>query len=148
MQEQDNNAVNELSRRGLLMGTAAGGLLIAGSGAMLAPSANAATAKIKRGGVLRVGVGSGSTTETQDAHLGGFTADTARQYQLYDRLVTRDSNFKLVNELADSFTPNKTGNVWTVRVKKGLQRQSVLAPCQVLMQQSLRKLMPTQFQLH
>lgn len=121
MQEQDNNAVNELSRRGLLMGTAAGGLLIAGSGAMLAPSANAATARIKRGGVLRVGVGSGSTTETQDAHLGGFTADTARQYQLYDRLVTRDSKFKLVNELADSFTPNKTGNVWTVRVKKGVK---------------------------
>ena len=121
MQEQDNNAVNELSRRGLLMGTAAGGLLIAGSGAMLAPSANAATARIKRGGVLRVGVGSGSTTETQDAHLGGFTADTARQYQLYDRLVTRDSKFKLVNELADSFTPNKAGNVWTVRVKKGVK---------------------------
>jgi len=88
---------------------------------MLAPSANAATAKIKKGGVLRIGVGSGSTKETQDAHLGGFTADTARQYQLYDRLVTRDSNFKLVLELADTFTPNKTGNVWTIRVKKGVK---------------------------
>lgn len=121
MQDQNNNGVNELSRRGLLMGVAAGGLLVAGGGAMLAPSANAATAKIKKGGVLRVGVGSGSTTETQDAHLGGFTADTARQYQLYDRLVTRDSNFKLVNDLADSFTSNKTGNIWTVRVKKGVK---------------------------
>jgi peptide/nickel transport system substrate-binding protein len=121
MQEQDNNAVNELSRRGLLMGTAAGGLLIAGNGAMLAPSANAATARIKRGGVLRVAVNSGGPNETQDAHRGGFTADTARQYQLYDRLVNRDSKFQLVNELADSFTPNKTGNVWTVRVKKGVK---------------------------
>jgi len=121
MQEQDNNGIGELSRRGVLMGAATGGLLIAGSGAVLAPSANAATARLKRGGVLKIGVGSGSTKETQDAHLGGFTADTARQYQLYDRLVTRDSNFKLVNELAESFTPNKTGNIWTVRVKKGIK---------------------------
>jgi hypothetical protein len=102
MQEQDNTFSADLSRRGVLMGAATGGLLIAGGGAMLAPSANAAKAKLKRGGVLRIGVGSGSTTETQDAHLGGFTADTARQYQLYDRLVTRDSNFKLVLELADT----------------------------------------------
>ena len=121
MQEQDNTFSADLSRRGVLMGAATGGLLIAGGGAMLAPSANAAKAKLKRGGVLRIGVGSGSTTETQDAHLGGFTADTARQYQLYDRLVTRDSNFKLVLELADTFTPNKTGDVWTIRVKKGVK---------------------------
>jgi peptide/nickel transport system substrate-binding protein len=121
MQEQDNNAVNDLSRRGLLMGTAAGGLLIAGSGAMLAPSANAATVKLKKGGVLRVAVGEGGANDTQDAHLGGFTGDTARAYQLYDRLVVRDSKFKIVNELADSFTPNKTGKIWTVRVKKGVK---------------------------
>jgi peptide/nickel transport system substrate-binding protein len=121
MQEQDNNAVSQLSRRGLLIGTATAGLIVASGGAMLAPSANAVAAKIKKGGVLRVGVGSGSTKETQDAHLGGFTADTSRQYQLYDRLVTRDSKFKLVNELADGFTPNKSGNIWTVRVKKGIK---------------------------
>jgi len=121
MQEQDNTFSADLSRRGVLMGAAAGGLVIAGGGAMLAPSANAATAKIKKGGVLRIGVSGGGPTETQDAHLGGFTADTARQYQLYDRLVTRDSNFKLVLELADTFTPNKTGNIWTIRVKKGVK---------------------------
>ena len=40
---------------------------------------------------------------------------------MYDRLVTRDSNFKLVLELADTFTPNKTGNIWTIRVKKGVK---------------------------
>lgn len=120
MQEQDNNGIGDLSRRGVLMGAATGGLLIAGSGAMLAPSANAATAKLKKGGVLRIGV-NGGPAETQDAHLGGFTADTARQYQLYDRLVVRDSNFKLVNELAESFTANKTGNVWTVKLKKGVK---------------------------
>jgi len=121
MQEQDNSGIGDLSRRGVLMGAATGGLLIAGSGAMLAPSANAATARLKRGGVLRIGLGSGSTKETQDAHLGGFTADTARQYQLYDRLVVRDSKFGLVNELAESFTPNKVGDVWTIRVKKGIK---------------------------
>jgi peptide/nickel transport system substrate-binding protein len=121
MQEQDNTFSADLSRRGVLMGAAAGGLVIAGGGAMLAPSANAAKAKIKKGGVLRIGVSGGGPTETQDAHLGGFTADTARQYQLYDRLVTRDSNFKLVLELADTFTPNKTGNIWTIRVKKGVK---------------------------
>jgi peptide/nickel transport system substrate-binding protein len=121
MQEQENTFSADLSRRGVLMGAAAGGLVIAGGGAMLAPSANAATAKLKKGGVLRIGVSGGGPTETQDAHLGGFTADTARQYQLYDRLVTRDSNFKLVLELADSFTPNKTGNIWTIRVKKGVK---------------------------
>ena len=120
MQEQDNNGIGDLSRRGVLMGAATGGLLIAVSGAMLAPSANAATAKLKKGGVLRIGV-NGGPAETQDAHLGGFTADTARQYQLYDRLVVRDSNFKLVNELAESFTANKTGNVWTVKLKKGVK---------------------------
>ena len=44
MQEQDNTFSADLSRRGVLMGAAAGGLVIAGGGAMLAPSANAATA--------------------------------------------------------------------------------------------------------
>ena len=121
MQEQDNNGIGDLSRRGVLMGAATGGLLIAGSGAMLAPSANAATAKLTRGGVLRVAVGEGGTNDTQDAHLGGYTGDTARAYQLYDRLVTRDSKFKLVNELAESFTSNKAGTVWTIRVKKGIK---------------------------
>lgn len=121
MQEENGTFAADLSRRGVLMGATASGLLIAGGGAMLAPSANAATAKIKKGGVLRIGVGSGSTSETQDAHLGGFTADTARQYQLYDRLNTRDSKFKLVNELAESFTPNKVGDVWTVKLRKGIK---------------------------
>jgi len=37
MQEQDNSGIGDLSRRGVLMGAATGGLLIAGSGAMLAP---------------------------------------------------------------------------------------------------------------
>ena len=120
MEHEDNIFAAELSRRGVLTGAAAGGLIIAGGGAMLAPtSANAAA--IRPGGVLRIGVGSGSTKETQDAHLGGFTADTARQYQLYDRLVTRDSKFKLVNELASSFTSNKTGDVWTVKLQKGIK---------------------------
>jgi len=41
MQEQDNTFSADLSRRGVLMGAAAGGLVIAGGGAMLAPSANA-----------------------------------------------------------------------------------------------------------
>lgn len=120
MEEENNIFSAELSRRGVLKGAAAGGLILGAGGAMLSQS-SASAATIKKGGVLRIGVGSGSTKETQDAHLGGFTADTARQYQLYDRLVTRDSNFKLVNELAESFTPNKVGDVWTVKLKSGVK---------------------------
>jgi hypothetical protein len=54
MQEENNNFAGELSRRGVLMGATASGLLIAGGGAVLAPSADAATKKIKKGGVLRI----------------------------------------------------------------------------------------------
>lgn len=119
MEHEDNIFSAELSRRGVLTGAAAGGLIVAGGGAVLAPtSANAA---IKRGGVLRIGVSGGGPKETQDAHLGGFTADTARAYQLYDRLVTRDAKFKLVNELATSFTSNKAGDIWTVKLRKGVK---------------------------
>ena len=116
-----------LSRRTVLRATLIGGVAL-GFGGTLASCASTATpaaaraggGTLKKGGTLRIGVAGGGAKDTLDAHQGGFSPDTARAMQLYDRLMTFTPSFVLTTDLAESFEPNATADEWTLKLRKGV----------------------------
>jgi peptide/nickel transport system substrate-binding protein len=139
----NNGAFSDIliSRRAMLRGSLAGGLALGvgavagctssspaasgtGSGSGSAPvSASAsAPAKIKRGGTIRVGTTGGGSQDTLDAHAGTTgDPDIARYFQLYEPLTLRDENFVLQNVLAESVEAGSSADVWTIRLRPGLE---------------------------
>ena len=116
-----------LTRRSVLKAAASGAMLATG-GSMLAACGGSASStsstevagQIKRGGVLRVGVAGGGSTDTVDALNWISNADGARVFQLYNSLVEFDSNAQPRLSLAEELTPNSTGTEWTLRLRKGI----------------------------
>jgi len=115
-----------VSREELLKRAAVAGLALAGSGG-LAQAARAGVASVmasapKRGGTFRVGVAGGSTNDIIDGQDIVTNPDQARLMAGFETLVTFDKNFKLVYDgLAEELSPNKTGNIWTIRVRQGIE---------------------------
>ena len=81
----------------------------------------AQAAPVKTGGTLRVGIGGGGPTDSFDAALINGPSATTRGQVFYETLVWLDGTFQLHNWLCDQCVPNKAGNVWTVRLKQGLE---------------------------
>ncbi len=73
-----------------------------------------------RGGRLRAGVVGGGNAETLDAHGAVSKSDIARVKNLYDRLTDTSPDGSTTMMLAESFEPNQTGDVWTLRLKEGV----------------------------
>ena len=122
--------MTDLTRRELVRAGATGAVLL-GSGGLLgslgSDAARAAltrdlTAGAKRGGTLRVGIAGGSPTDDFDmAHINGPSA-TVRAQAFYETVTFLDGQFRLHNDfLADEFKPNATADVWTVRLKQGVE---------------------------
>jgi len=122
--------MTDLTRRELVRAGATGAVLL-GSGGLLgslgSDAARAAltrdlTAGAKRGGTLRVGIAGGSPTDDFDmAHINGPSA-TVRAQAFYETVTFLDGQFRLHNDfLADEFKPNATADVWTVRLKPGVE---------------------------
>jgi peptide/nickel transport system substrate-binding protein len=90
-----------------------------GSGSSTASSSLPASAGSPvKGGNLRLGVTGGSTADTLLGYTGLSTPDIFRAQQLYDTLLMRDHEFKIVNALAEEVSPtDKKGQVWTIRVR-------------------------------
>jgi peptide/nickel transport system substrate-binding protein len=114
------------SRRQLLKGAAATvGLMAAGTGlaacggSNTSPSASASSVP-KRGGVLRVGVTDGGSTDNIDAGMFVTNVDGLRLYQLYNSLYAFDKNARPQLSLAEEATPNADATEWTVRLRKGV----------------------------
>jgi peptide/nickel transport system substrate-binding protein len=80
-------------------------------------SSKAPTGKPKPGGVLRVGIGGGSSSENFDAALVNGPAATTRDQVFYENLIWMDGTFGLENALCEEITPNKTHDQWTVKLK-------------------------------
>lgn len=100
---------------------AAGFLSACGGGSTTTTSGGSTAGKPRPGGNLRVGLTGAGPTETIDAMKATSNIDQARLYNLYARLVARDPNTKLVNQLAESFEPNADATVWTVRLIDGAE---------------------------
>jgi peptide/nickel transport system substrate-binding protein len=115
-----------LSRADLFRRAAAGGLVVAGSG-VLGDSALAGldaldAATPKRGGTFRIGVSGGSTKDFIDGQNIVTRPDQARIVTGWETLVVFDSKFRLrFDGLAESIEHNKRGDVWTIRVRKGIE---------------------------
>ena len=108
-----------LTRQQLLL-AGAGGAALLGAGSFLAPQI-ASAARAKTGGTLRVGIGGGGPTDSFDAALINGPSATTRGQVFYETLVWLDGTFKLHNWLCDRCEPNKAANIWTVRLKDGLE---------------------------
>jgi peptide/nickel transport system substrate-binding protein len=115
-----------LTRAELLRRAAAGGAVILGSSAFsesaLAGIDALDAATPKRGGTFRLGVSGGSSKDFIDGQNIVTRPDQARIVTGWETLVGFDSKFKLAfNGLAEELSPNKRGNVWTIRVRPGIE---------------------------
>jgi peptide/nickel transport system substrate-binding protein len=122
----DNGSQGHLTRADLLRRAAAGGAVILGSGA-LGESAMAGIKAVdaatpKRGGTFRIGVSGGSAKDFIDGQNIVTRPDQARIVTGWETLVGFDSKFKLAfNGLAESIEHNTKGDVWTIRVRSGIE---------------------------
>lgn len=114
-----------ISRRGLLAAGAGGALVLAGCGSSSssgsATAQNAPTAAPKKGGVLRVGISGGTSSDNYDAALVNGPSATTRMQVFYENLVWMDGNMQTHNSLAEEVTPNSKADVWTVQLRKGVE---------------------------
>ncbi len=106
-----------MTRRGLLkIGT---GSVVLGGLARYAPSVLAAPAR-----TLRVASGeSDGPSGTMDPAFSASDPDAARISAVYERLVVLDDGFAPRPELATSWESNSTADVWTFKLRRGVEFQ-------------------------
>lgn len=102
-----------LTRRSMLTTASAGGLVAASP--VWAQSAP------KRGGRLLVGIAGGGAKDKLDAHTPTSGPDIARVFALYEPLAMRNVKYEFEMVLAESITSNPAADVWTVRLKPGIE---------------------------
>jgi peptide/nickel transport system substrate-binding protein len=120
---EDPSAVEGLTRRELLKRAGAGAVVL-GTYGKLAASAKALTTSkaIKRGGRLRVAFVGGGPTETLDPNRGSAIIEIGMATVMYEKLFDRRNPKGVVEPvLAESMEPNKNGDVWTLRLKPGIE---------------------------
>lgn len=109
----------QLSRRTLIK---AGALVAIGSEPWLWAEAKAA--EPRRGGVLRLGLGSGNSTDSYDptTFIGGFMQ--AFSFARYNCLTEIAPDGSLRPELAESWEPSADARTWTFNIRKGVEFQN------------------------
>ena len=111
-----------LTRDELLRRAAAGGLVIVAGGGLASAADAAVRAAPKRGGTFRLGVAGGSAKDFIDGQYIITEPDIARLLTGWETLVVFDSQFRLkFDGLAEEITPNKKADVWTIRVRPGIE---------------------------
>jgi peptide/nickel transport system substrate-binding protein len=118
-----------LSRRELLWkGGAVGGALVLGAPLLSAcdsggESSTTATAgeTPKRGGVLRLGISGGGSTDTLDPLAATTNMDYQRAAALFDYAYWPNDDFVIQPQLVQEATPNSDGSVWTIRLRDGIE---------------------------
>jgi peptide/nickel transport system substrate-binding protein len=115
-------AANKISRRDFLAGAAAVGALGA-AGTMGAPNAWAATPK--KGGHMRVGLGTGSTSDVLDPATFDTTFNQVLGYgTLRSSLTEVAPDGQVSPELAESWEASPDAKVWTFKLRKGVEFHS------------------------
>jgi peptide/nickel transport system substrate-binding protein len=111
--------VPALSRRRLL-GSAAGlatAALLAGCGG---PAGVRDAGPPRRGGVLRVGVTGGGSSDTLDPHSPATNPDIARTLSLYEPLLHWDDAYTLQPAVAESVQAEPGARAWTATIRPGI----------------------------
>lgn len=116
-----------LSRRSLISGFAATGLLFSAGGLAGCSSSNSPTAnqtaggEPKSGGTLTVGITGGTPGDTLDPNSGALNnPQAARCHMLYNALVVLDVNAEIQYDLAESITPNSKATEWVIKLRQGV----------------------------
>lgn len=109
-------STDTLTRRGLLKGATA-----LGAAALILPATfRQARAEPKRGGTIRLGIASGSTTQTLDPGIGDtwytVLVNSARSGYLTE--VAADGS--LIGEVAESWESSPDAKNWTFKLRKGI----------------------------
>lgn len=110
--------LGKLSRREFLQRSAALGAVVAAPGSLVSGMARA---EPKQGGVLRLGMGGGSTTDTLDP---GTITDAVGQnveHQIRNYLIEISPDGELVGELAESWEVKPGAAEWTVKLREGVE---------------------------
>jgi len=104
--------LTDISRRGVLKGAAATGLILGASGLPVRASTP------QPGGKLRVAVGHGSTSDSMDpgTHENGFTAGMVMTYGNYLTEVAADGSVR--GELAEDWEASEDASEWTFKLRK------------------------------
>lgn len=108
-----------MSRRGFLARTAAFGATAALATGLAGGMAHAA--EPKRGGILRMGVGGGESTDTLDPALAANKVTGAANRQWGDELVTMSPDGKVEPRLAESFESNSDATQWSFKIREGVK---------------------------
>ncbi len=108
------------SRRRLLAGTAALGATL-----VLPEVAPVRADDLpRRGGLLRLGLGGGSSTDSLNPLLANDLVMISVLFGLYNGLVENSAENRALPELAESFTPEPGARIWTFRLRKDVRFHS------------------------
>lgn len=108
-----------LNRRTFLGSAAAVGVTAA-LGASALPGA-ARAEEPKRGGVLKMGLGGGETTDTLDPGLADSPVPFAVNRQWGDTIVNVSPDGQIEPRLAESMEASPDGTVWTFKIRQGVK---------------------------
>jgi peptide/nickel transport system substrate-binding protein len=117
-----------MTRSEVLRGAVGAGLFLTTPGLAAACSSSSSSSSPttgggapKAGGTLRLGFTGNGNNETMDPGLIVADVDGARVRSLFDPLVESQPNLDLKPGLAESWEPNSTATVWTVRLRSGVE---------------------------
>ncbi|ANT54895.1 ABC transporter substrate-binding protein [Mesorhizobium amorphae] len=114
------SSLTALSRRRFLQSAAGAGALAVGSAAGLLPSL-AETATPKKGGHFKIGVGSGSASDSLNPATYTDSFMMIFGHALHGYLVEMDRDGNLVGELAESWESSKDAKTWTFKLREGVE---------------------------
>ena len=109
----------QISRRNFLKRMSVLGLTIGASTSMLAGVSSAATPQ--KGGLLKVGIAGGHTTDTLEPGLTGDHMAGFVQWQVKNNLVEIDHRGRPIPELAESWEPGKDATSWVFNLRRGVE---------------------------
>ncbi|WP_051341873.1 ABC transporter substrate-binding protein [Pseudonocardia spinosispora] len=112
-------ALGPLSRRRFLGAAGlSGAVLLTGCGAgSTAREAGPPT----HGGVLRIGVTGGGSSDSLDPHTPATNPDIARTLSLYEPLLHWDDAYTLQPAVAESVEPSEGAQVWTATIRRDIR---------------------------
>ena len=109
----------QISRREFLARMSAIGASAALSSVLLNTPAHAMTPKA--GGMLKIGLSGGSTTDTLDPAIFTNIMPFFISFQVRNCLIEIDQKSQLVPELAESWEPTPDATKWTFKLRKGVE---------------------------
>ena len=111
--------LGRISRREFLQRSAALGAVVAAPGALLSGMAQAA--EPKRGGVFRLGMGGGSTTDTLDPGSLTDSVGIHLEHQIRSHLMEISPTGELVGDLVETWETKPGATEWTLELRKGVE---------------------------